>query len=174
MLHSSPLVFLRLLLSADAAPCHSGHTEQHPAVRRSGLHTEHTVPSARPRPHRQAAQRGPWLHQGPLHSEWTRQGLHIFTLYAKLFSVHFDLFDLDLICLLLCMSVSVCMNVQHPGSVYGRIATASLAETVLSPAPCDSVQEASGHNPSEPLSSKSSPDEGRKKLHQNTALALIL
>ncbi|XP_035461283.1 protein bicaudal C homolog 1-B-like isoform X1 [Scophthalmus maximus] len=47
-------------------------------------------------------------------------------------------------------------HVKHPGSVYGRIATASLAETV----PCDSVQEASGHNPSEPLSSKSSPDEG--------------
>ncbi|XP_022619462.1 protein bicaudal C homolog 1 [Seriola dumerili] len=51
-------------------------------------------------------------------------------------------------------------HVKHPGSVYGRIATASLAETVLSPAPCDSVQEASGHSPSEPLSSKSSPDEG--------------
>ncbi|XP_051815697.1 protein bicaudal C homolog 1 isoform X2 [Acanthochromis polyacanthus] len=51
-------------------------------------------------------------------------------------------------------------HVKHPGSVYGRLATASLAETVLSPAPCDSVQEASGHNPSEPLSSKSSPDEG--------------
>ncbi|KAI3363327.1 hypothetical protein L3Q82_011952 [Scortum barcoo] len=51
-------------------------------------------------------------------------------------------------------------HVKHPGSVYGRIATASLAETVLSPAPCDAVQEASGHNPSEPLSSKSSPDEG--------------
>uniref|UniRef100_A0A665VCN4 SAM domain-containing protein n=1 Tax=Echeneis naucrates TaxID=173247 RepID=A0A665VCN4_ECHNA len=51
-------------------------------------------------------------------------------------------------------------HVKHPGSVYGRIATASLAETVLSPAPCDSVQDASGHSPSEPLSSKSSPDEG--------------
>ncbi|XP_068184334.1 protein bicaudal C homolog 1-B-like isoform X2 [Antennarius striatus] len=51
-------------------------------------------------------------------------------------------------------------HVKHPGSVYGRIATASLAETVLSPAPCDSVQEATGHNPSEPLSSKSSQDEG--------------
>ncbi|XP_075993308.1 protein bicaudal C homolog 1 [Genypterus blacodes] len=51
-------------------------------------------------------------------------------------------------------------HVKHPGSVYGRIASASLAETVLSPTPCDSVQEASGHNPSEPLSSKSSPDEG--------------
>lgn len=51
-------------------------------------------------------------------------------------------------------------HVKHPASVYGRLASASLAETVLSPAPCDSVQEASGHNPSEPLSSKSSPDEG--------------
>ncbi|XP_029134162.1 protein bicaudal C homolog 1 [Labrus bergylta] len=51
-------------------------------------------------------------------------------------------------------------HVKHPSSVYGRMATASLAETVLSPAPCDSVQEASGHNPSEPLSSKSSQDEG--------------
>ncbi|XP_075894387.1 protein bicaudal C homolog 1 isoform X2 [Nelusetta ayraudi] len=51
-------------------------------------------------------------------------------------------------------------HVKHASSVYGRISTASLAETVLSPAPCDSVQEASGHNPSEPLSSKSSPDEG--------------
>ncbi|XP_068424684.1 protein bicaudal C homolog 1-B-like [Clinocottus analis] len=51
-------------------------------------------------------------------------------------------------------------HVKHPSSVYGRLANASLAETVLSPAPCDSVQEASGHNPSEPRSSKSSPDEG--------------
>ncbi|KAJ4949336.1 hypothetical protein JOQ06_020851 [Pogonophryne albipinna] len=51
-------------------------------------------------------------------------------------------------------------HVKHASSVYGRIATASIAETVLSPAPCDSVQEASGHNPSEPRSSKSSPDEG--------------
>lgn len=61
--------------------------------------------------------------------------------------------------------------IQHPGSVYGRIATASLAETVLSPAPCDSVQEASGHNPSEPLSSKSSPDEGIP--HSSTSLATL-
>uniref|UniRef100_A0A3Q3KF60 SAM domain-containing protein n=1 Tax=Monopterus albus TaxID=43700 RepID=A0A3Q3KF60_MONAL len=51
-------------------------------------------------------------------------------------------------------------HVKHPGSVYGRIPTASLAETVLSPAPCDSIQEASGHSSSEPLSSKSSADEG--------------
>lgn len=51
-------------------------------------------------------------------------------------------------------------HVKHPSSVYTRITTASLAETVLSPPPCDPVQEASGHNPSEPLSSKSNPDEG--------------
>ncbi|KAM8852500.1 protein bicaudal C homolog 1 isoform 1-T2 [Synchiropus picturatus] len=51
-------------------------------------------------------------------------------------------------------------HIKHPGSVYGRISTASLAETVLSPTQCDAVQEASGHNPSEPLSSKSNPDEG--------------
>ncbi|CAL1577669.1 unnamed protein product [Knipowitschia caucasica] len=50
-------------------------------------------------------------------------------------------------------------HVKHP-SVFTRITTASLAETVLSPPPCDPVQEASGHNPSEPLSSKSNPDEG--------------
>ncbi|XP_037553493.1 protein bicaudal C homolog 1 [Nematolebias whitei] len=49
-------------------------------------------------------------------------------------------------------------HVKHPG--YARLATTALAETVLSPAPCDSAQEASGHNPSEPLSSKSNPDEG--------------
>ncbi|XP_071376523.1 protein bicaudal C homolog 1-like [Centroberyx affinis] len=51
-------------------------------------------------------------------------------------------------------------HVKHHGSVYGRIATASMAESVLSQTQCDSVQEASGHNPSEPLSSKSNPDEG--------------
>uniref|UniRef100_A0A3P9JG37 BicC family RNA binding protein 1a n=1 Tax=Oryzias latipes TaxID=8090 RepID=A0A3P9JG37_ORYLA len=51
-------------------------------------------------------------------------------------------------------------HVKHPGSVYGRLPTAALAETVLTQAPCDSAQEASGHNPSEPLSSKSNSDEG--------------
>uniref|UniRef100_A0A3P8V413 BicC family RNA binding protein 1 n=1 Tax=Cynoglossus semilaevis TaxID=244447 RepID=A0A3P8V413_CYNSE len=61
-----------------------------------------------------------------------------------------------------CSKVPCTLNghVKHPASVYGRIATASLAETVRNPAPCDSVQEASGHSPSEPLSSKSNPDEG--------------
>uniref|UniRef100_A0A8C6VZ97 BicC family RNA binding protein 1 n=1 Tax=Nothobranchius furzeri TaxID=105023 RepID=A0A8C6VZ97_NOTFU len=42
----------------------------------------------------------------------------------------------------------------------GFCSTAALAETVLSPAPCDSAQEASGRSPSELLSSKSNPDEG--------------
>ncbi|XP_077470152.1 protein bicaudal C homolog 1-like [Stigmatopora argus] len=61
-----------------------------------------------------------------------------------------------------CAKAACALNghVKHPGSVYSRIATAALSETVLSPAPCDSVQEASGHNPSEPLSGKSSTDEG--------------
>lgn len=58
----------------------------------------------------------------------------------------------------MCTSVSV--HVQHAASVYGRRPTGSLSESVLTPAPCDSVQEASGHSPSEPLSSKSDPDEG--------------
>uniref|UniRef100_A0A8C5BMT1 BicC family RNA binding protein 1 n=1 Tax=Gadus morhua TaxID=8049 RepID=A0A8C5BMT1_GADMO len=51
-------------------------------------------------------------------------------------------------------------HVKHPSSVYGRMSSASLGDTVLSPSQCDSVQEASGHNPSEPLSSKSNQDEG--------------
>lgn len=69
----------------------------------------------------------------------------------------------------------VLCDLQHPSSVYGRIATASLAETVLSPAPCDSVQEASGHSPSEPLSSKSSPDEGVEQMSlSNVILAQLL
>uniref|UniRef100_A0A8C7U4C8 BicC family RNA binding protein 1 n=1 Tax=Oncorhynchus mykiss TaxID=8022 RepID=A0A8C7U4C8_ONCMY len=44
-------------------------------------------------------------------------------------------------------------HVKHPGSVYGRMSSVSLADTVLNPNQCDSVQEASGHNPSEPRSS---------------------
>ena len=58
----------------------------------------------------------------------------------------------------MCTFVSV--HVQHAASVYGRRPTGSLGESVLTPAPCDPVQEASGHSPSEPLSSKSDPDEG--------------
>uniref|UniRef100_A0A4W5PKK5 BicC family RNA binding protein 1 n=1 Tax=Hucho hucho TaxID=62062 RepID=A0A4W5PKK5_9TELE len=51
-------------------------------------------------------------------------------------------------------------HVKHPGSVYGRMSSASLSDTVLNPNQCDSVQEASVHNPSEPRSSKSNQDEG--------------
>ncbi|CAB1343736.1 unnamed protein product [Coregonus sp. 'balchen'] len=51
-------------------------------------------------------------------------------------------------------------HVKHPGSVYGRMTSASLADTVLNPNQCDSVQEASVHNSSEPRSSKSNQDEG--------------
>ncbi|XP_023825802.1 protein bicaudal C homolog 1 isoform X3 [Salvelinus sp. IW2-2015] len=50
-------------------------------------------------------------------------------------------------------------HVKHPGSVYGRMSSASLADTVLNPNQCDSVQEASVHNQSEPRSSKSNQDE---------------
>eukprot|EP00066_Takifugu_rubripes_P012000 XP_011601266.1 PREDICTED: protein bicaudal C homolog 1 isoform X2 [Takifugu rubripes] len=51
-------------------------------------------------------------------------------------------------------------HVTHAGSIYRRRPTGSLGESVLTPTPCDSVQEASGHNPSEPLSTKSNPHEG--------------
>ncbi|XP_066522193.1 protein bicaudal C homolog 1-like isoform X2 [Hoplias malabaricus] len=49
---------------------------------------------------------------------------------------------------------------QHPSSIYSRISTASLAEKVLNAAHGDSVQEANTHCPSEPLSSKSTQDQG--------------
>ncbi|KAJ8284820.1 hypothetical protein COCON_G00036700 [Conger conger] len=50
-------------------------------------------------------------------------------------------------------------HIKHPGSVYGRMSAASLADKVLNPGHGDPGQEASGHCPSEPMSSKS-PDEG--------------
>ncbi|XP_046885233.1 protein bicaudal C homolog 1-B-like isoform X2 [Hypomesus transpacificus] len=50
-------------------------------------------------------------------------------------------------------------HVKHPCSVYGRMSTASRTDSGLNPNQCDSVQEASGHNPSEPMSSKSNQDE---------------
>ncbi|KAG5266779.1 hypothetical protein AALO_G00236130 [Alosa alosa] len=50
--------------------------------------------------------------------------------------------------------------IQHPGSVYSRISSASLADVVLSPAHCDPAPQSNTHNPAEPLSSKSSSDEG--------------
>ncbi|KAM6956740.1 LOW QUALITY PROTEIN: protein bicaudal C homolog 1-B-like [Aplochiton taeniatus] len=51
-------------------------------------------------------------------------------------------------------------HVKHPGSMYGRITTASLVDPARSPAQCEQVHEASRHNPSEPHSSKSNPDQG--------------
>ncbi|XP_031435183.1 protein bicaudal C homolog 1-like [Clupea harengus] len=51
-------------------------------------------------------------------------------------------------------------HVKHPGSVYGRMSAASLADVVLSPAHCDPSPQPNTHNPAEPLSSKSSSDEG--------------
>ncbi|KAJ8388230.1 hypothetical protein AAFF_G00136010 [Aldrovandia affinis] len=51
-------------------------------------------------------------------------------------------------------------HVTHSCSVYGRMSSTSLADKVLSPSHSDPEQEASGHRPSEPLSSKSSPDQG--------------
>ncbi|XP_076141801.1 protein bicaudal C homolog 1 [Alosa pseudoharengus] len=51
-------------------------------------------------------------------------------------------------------------HVKHPGSVYSRISSASLADVVLSPAHCEPAPQSNTHNPAEPLSSKSSSDEG--------------
>lgn len=50
--------------------------------------------------------------------------------------------------------------VQQPSTMYSRRSAASLADKVLTAAHGDSVQEASPHCPSEPLSSKSSQDQG--------------
>uniref|UniRef100_A0A672K163 BicC family RNA binding protein 1 n=1 Tax=Sinocyclocheilus grahami TaxID=75366 RepID=A0A672K163_SINGR len=55
--------------------------------------------------------------------------------------------------------VSDCSNAQ-PRTMYSRMSAASLADKVLTAAHGDSVQEASPHCPSEPLSSKSSQDQG--------------
>ncbi|KAG5855420.1 hypothetical protein ANANG_G00048870 [Anguilla anguilla] len=60
-------------------------------------------------------------------------------------------------------------HVKHPGSVYGRMSAASLADNVLNPGHGDPVQEASGRCPSEPLSSKSSPDEGSNDAFVETS-----
>lgn len=51
-------------------------------------------------------------------------------------------------------------HIKHPGSMYGRITTSSLVDPARGSAQCEPVQEASGHSPSEPRSSKSNPDEG--------------
>lgn len=50
--------------------------------------------------------------------------------------------------------------VQQPSTMYSRMSAASLTDKVLTAAHGDSVQEASPHCPSEPLSSKSSQDQG--------------
>ncbi|RXN28843.1 bicaudal C -like protein [Labeo rohita] len=49
---------------------------------------------------------------------------------------------------------------SKPSTMYSRMSAASLADKVLTAAHGDSVQEASPHCPSEPLSSKSSQDQG--------------
>uniref|UniRef100_A0A8B9HAC6 BicC family RNA binding protein 1b n=1 Tax=Astyanax mexicanus TaxID=7994 RepID=A0A8B9HAC6_ASTMX len=59
-----------------------------------------------------------------------------------------------------CSKAVSTLNGKHPSSMYSRMSTASLAEKVLNAAHGDSVQEASAHRPSEPLSSKSSQDQG--------------
>uniref|UniRef100_A0AAY4AAJ8 SAM domain-containing protein n=2 Tax=Denticeps clupeoides TaxID=299321 RepID=A0AAY4AAJ8_9TELE len=51
-------------------------------------------------------------------------------------------------------------HVKHTSSVYSRISAAALADKVLNPSHSDSVPDPTAHCPSEPLSSKSSPDEG--------------
>ncbi|KAJ8248375.1 hypothetical protein GJAV_G00241350 [Gymnothorax javanicus] len=48
---------------------------------------------------------------------------------------------------------------QHSSSVYGRMSSASLAEQVLSPSHSDPAPDASGHCPTEPLSSKATSDQ---------------
>ncbi|XP_061084111.1 protein bicaudal C homolog 1-like [Conger conger] len=51
-------------------------------------------------------------------------------------------------------------HIKHPCSVYSRMSSTSLADQVLSPSHTDPAQDASGHCPSEPLSSKSGSDQG--------------
>ncbi|XP_050980467.1 protein bicaudal C homolog 1 isoform X1 [Labeo rohita] len=52
------------------------------------------------------------------------------------------------------------LSSKQPSTMYSRMSAASLADKVLTAAHGDSVQEASPHCPSEPLSSKSSQDQG--------------
>ncbi|XP_016416170.1 protein bicaudal C homolog 1-B-like [Sinocyclocheilus rhinocerous] len=52
------------------------------------------------------------------------------------------------------------LSSKQPSTMYSRMSAASLADKVLTAAHGDSVQEASPHCPSEPLSSKSSQDRG--------------
>ncbi|XP_030642764.1 protein bicaudal C homolog 1 isoform X2 [Chanos chanos] len=59
-----------------------------------------------------------------------------------------------------CTNTPCHLNGHHPGSMYSRISSSSLAESVLSPSHCDAVQETNSHSQSEPLSSKSGSDQG--------------
>ncbi|KAG7325551.1 hypothetical protein KOW79_011867 [Hemibagrus wyckioides] len=59
-----------------------------------------------------------------------------------------------------CSKAVSSLNGKHSSSMYSRIATSSLADKVLNAAHGDPVQDASTHCPSEPLSSKSSQDQG--------------
>lgn len=54
--------------------------------------------------------------------------------------------------------------------MYSRMATSSLADKVLNAAHGDPVQDTSTHCPSEPLSSKSSQDQGSPTLGVNILL----
>ncbi|KAJ8361621.1 hypothetical protein SKAU_G00181460 [Synaphobranchus kaupii] len=51
-------------------------------------------------------------------------------------------------------------HIKHPCSVYSRLSSTSLADQVRSPSHNDPAQDAGGHCPSEPLSSKSGSDQG--------------
>ncbi|XP_051958460.1 LOW QUALITY PROTEIN: protein bicaudal C homolog 1-like [Xyrauchen texanus] len=52
------------------------------------------------------------------------------------------------------------LSSKQPNCMYSRMSATSLADKVMTAAHADSVQEASSHCPSEPLSSKSSQDQG--------------
>uniref|UniRef100_A0A8C1J4A4 BicC family RNA binding protein 1b n=1 Tax=Cyprinus carpio TaxID=7962 RepID=A0A8C1J4A4_CYPCA len=59
-----------------------------------------------------------------------------------------------------CSKAVSSLSSKQPSTMYSRMSSASLADKVLTAAHGDSVQEASPHCPSEPLSSKSSQDQG--------------
>ncbi|XP_053540955.1 protein bicaudal C homolog 1 isoform X5 [Ictalurus punctatus] len=59
-----------------------------------------------------------------------------------------------------CSKAVSSLNGKHSSSMYSRMATSSLADKVLNAAHGDPAQDASTHCPSEPLSSKSSQDQG--------------
>ncbi|XP_059386472.1 protein bicaudal C homolog 1-like [Carassius carassius] len=59
-----------------------------------------------------------------------------------------------------CSKAVSSLSSKQPSTMYSRMSSASLADKVLTAAHGDSVQEASPHCPSEPLSSKSCQDQG--------------